>query len=422
MSTVTSEADEQVLLESKPVFLRRVQIRGYKSIEFCDVTLEPLTILVGRNASGKSNFLDALGFVADLMRKPVSEAVYNRDGWRSLLYRTAPTPAIEITIEAAFESNQSTWEAEYSFALESTSSRQVRVQRERLTLRGERRGHECGFTRIGDETKWIGWSDPIPVTFFPPKLSDTLLLRGIRGSAGLDFAFGLQASRTYNFHPQAMRGHKPIGGSPVLDRDGANLVRVIEGLREIDPKTLSRITRYLQVIVPGVNRFRTQEYGDYETVRFTMNEIPGQPPEEFDASSMSDGTLRILATLVAAFQVVLPGGYPGFVGIEEPETSLHPAVTNALVDALDEATLRTQILLTTHSAELLDNSTIKPKNVRVVQMVDGRTVIGPIDSAGVEIVERHLNSLGGLERENQLEVDLDDQDRQRALSLKEESR
>ena len=88
----------------------------------------------------------------------------------------------------------------------------------------------------------------------------------------------------------------------------------------------------------------------------------------------------------------------------------------ALVDALDEATLRTQILLTTHSAEMLDNPTIKPENIRVVQMIDGRTVIAPVDAASVEIVRRNLNTLGGLERDNQLEPDPDDVERQQRLA------
>ena len=104
------------------------------------------------------------------------------------------------------------------------------------------------------------------------------------------------------------------------------------------------------------------------------------------------------------------------MAIEEPETALHPAAMRALVDALDEATGRNQILLTTHSAEMLDNPTIRPENVRVVQMVDGRTEIGPVDAASVEIVKRQLNTLGGLERENRLEPDPDDLDRQRRLA------
>src|SRR6516165_9757472 len=81
MSTEPShEVGTDTLPPSKPPFLRRVRIRGYKSIAFCDVTLEPLTILVGRNASGKSNFLDALAFLRDTMVISVPEAVKRRGG------------------------------------------------------------------------------------------------------------------------------------------------------------------------------------------------------------------------------------------------------------------------------------------------------------------------------------------------------
>src|SRR5216110_2696368 len=94
-------------------FLRRVRIRGYKSIAFCDVTLEPLTVLVGRNAAGKSNFLDALAFLRDLMERRATEAVNERKGWRSILSRHGFAPHIEMGFEATFESFQSTWDAEY---------------------------------------------------------------------------------------------------------------------------------------------------------------------------------------------------------------------------------------------------------------------------------------------------------------------
>jgi predicted ATPase len=67
---VLSDTDER----TKPPFLRRVRMRGYKSIAFCDVDLQPLTILVGRNASGKSNFIDGLSFLRDVVTHGVNEA------------------------------------------------------------------------------------------------------------------------------------------------------------------------------------------------------------------------------------------------------------------------------------------------------------------------------------------------------------
>src|SRR5438067_6727853 len=119
MATAPSnEVADDALAQAKPPFLRRVRIRGYKSIAFCDVTLEPLTILVGRNASGKSNFLDALAFLRDLMHVRATEAVNDRKGWRTIHCRTALDPLMEIAVEGTFESFKSTWDADYSFSLE----------------------------------------------------------------------------------------------------------------------------------------------------------------------------------------------------------------------------------------------------------------------------------------------------------------
>jgi predicted ATPase len=438
MATAPSnEAVTDTLAQAKPPFLRRVRIRGYKSIPFCDVTLEPLTILVGRNASGKSNFLDALAFLRDLMEMRAAEAVNERKGWRSIHCRTGSTPLIEMGVEGTFESFKSAWDADYSFSLEIAGQNQVRVRQESLTLSQHGRDRRCGYRVNEGNLVWTGlehfeddseWTSEVDSRqpsasdklddprFFKRRRYDRLLLSVVGTQPFVDFAEGLRASCVYNFHPPAIRAHQPITASPILARDGANLARAIEGLREIEPETVRRIGQYLKAIVPGVAEFRTQEYGDFETVRFRFEAKSGQPPLEFDASSMSDGTLRILAALVGAFQIVLPSGFPGFIGIEEPETALHPAAMRALVDALDEATLRTQILLTTHSAEMLDNPTIRPENIRVVHMIGGQTVIAPVDEASIEIVRQKLDTLGGLERQNQLEPDLDDQERQRHLS------
>src|SRR5437879_10391736 len=87
---------------AKTPFLRRVRIRSYKSIAFCDVTLEPLTILVGRNASGKSNFLDALSFLRDVIALGVTESVRRRGGWSAIGCRTSAKQEIEMEIETSF--------------------------------------------------------------------------------------------------------------------------------------------------------------------------------------------------------------------------------------------------------------------------------------------------------------------------------
>jgi len=438
IETSTTEATtEPTLPSSKPPFLRRVQIRGYKSIAFCDVTLEPLTFLVGRNGSGKSNFLDALGFLKDVVSTRLSEAVHSRNGWNSISCKSTAKPTIGINIESEFQSNGATWNATYAIEIRQQEDKKIQLVHEQLELVENTRQIHIGFKCMGDAIIWVGspffendddWitsgeelaSNPNskiedPRNYRRP-FPDCSVLVMCYTRPFVDFADSLMSSVIYNFSPTEMRELQTISSATLLERNGSNLAGMIRELARIAPDTISRINRYLNAIVPDVIDCKAETYGNYETVRFQMRQIVQKAGLLFDSFNMSDGTLRVLAALVAASQFELSPA-TGFIAIEEPETSLHPAAMHALVDALDEATLHTQILLTTHSAEMLDNPTIKPANVRVVQMIDGQTVIAPVDEASVEIVKKNLNTLGGLERENQLEPDYDDLERQRKLSL-----
>jgi predicted ATPase len=409
---------------AKPPFLRRVRIRGYKSIAFCDVTLEPLTILVGRNASGKSNFVDALAFLADLADMRATEAVDRRSGWSAIHCRASAHAEIEMGIEATLAGYEPALLADLSFALAPGPHGQVEVLRERLLLSEIGGDRQCGYRAVNGRVEWLGrehdWTlrqgyPNFPPSFFGQHSQDRLLLSVIGSQPIVELGEEFRASHTHNFSASAMRGPKPITSSPYLVHDGSNLARAIEGIREIDPDLVSRIGRYLSAIVDDIESFDTVQYDDHETVQFQVPSGSGSP-QRYTTSNMSDGTLRALAALVAAFQIYLPTNASGFTAIEEPETSLHPAAMRALVAALDEATLRTQILLTTHSPELLDTPEIKPENVRVVEMVNGATVITPVDEAVISIVHDRLNTLGGLERDRLLGLNLDDVDRQESLA------
>jgi predicted ATPase len=398
----------------KPPFLRRVRIRNYKSIAFCDVTLEPLTILVGRNASGKSNFLDALGFLRDVLVSGVHHAVKAHGGREAVFYKGATGEPLEIEVEVE---NHSPDEEPLTFtiAVESGPKGAVNLALERYRVPNGTfaLAHfyevDHGEVLAANESpspsnrgRIAGFSDRPFVRAYPD---------------GNPFCEAIEWMRDYNFAPDAIRELATPSPGQLLERDGSNIASVIETTRENEEEVIDRISRYLAAIT-GTEFLGVVRYGPYETVRFRVPH--GKTgPLEFDAPSMSDGTLRVFAALVAAYQIVLYWGTPSLVAIEEPETSLHPAAMRALVDALDEATGRTQILLTTHSAEMLDNPTIRPENVRVVEMVDGQTRIAPVDAGSVEIVRQQLDTLGGLERQNQLEPDAEDLARQDRLMRSE---
>jgi predicted ATPase len=123
---------------------------------------------------------------------------------------------------------------------------------------------------------------------------------------------------------------------------------------------------------------------------------------EFSSLAMSDGTIRAVAMLAALFQPEALDGRLPLIGIEEPETALHPAVAGVLFDALNEASERVQVIATSQSPDLLDRDDIDPSTIRVVAMRDGLTVIGEVDEVSREIAARRLYTLGALMRGNQL--------------------
>ncbi len=409
-----------------PPFVRRVRIRGYKSIEFCDVELEPLTVLVGPNGAGKSNFMDALAFARDAVATNPAEAVKRHGGWQAIRSRFNSEAEVSIQLELALPKSAAEvvedsepMVATYSFTIaQGLDEYSPVVAQERFLPAAEKhpRFDRPESNRPDRIAARLRSSPPVNPLLGGVPWPDQLWIDKCASDHPLvqHWLNGLRFMSFYNFIPAEIRKLQPADPSPLLEADGRNLAMMMERIRRVDPDITSRIGSFLSAIVPEIEHFQEVQFGDYRTLRFWLRTTP---PLEFDASSMSDGTLRVLATLVAAYQIQRPWG-PSLVGIEEPETALHPAAMSALVGALDETTLRTPILLTTHSAEMLDNPTIEPRNVRVVQMVDGRTRIGTVDAASVEIVRRNLNTLGGLERENQLERDVDDQSRQQKLASK----
>ena len=121
---------------------------------------------------------------------------------------------------------------------------------------------------------------------------------------------------------------------------------------------------------------------------------------------MSDGTLRVLGVLVARYQGSgMESGNAVLVGIEDAEAALHPAAAGVLADALLEASRRVQVVITSHSADLLDRDGIPPESILAVVSEDGETRLAQPDEAGRTMLPNHLFTAGELLRIDQLTPD-----------------
>ena len=207
----------------------------------------------------------------------------------------------------------------------------------------------------------------------------------------------------YSLNTDKIRDIQAPDPGDLLTWDGSNLASV---LGQLSPAAKERIEEYLAAIVSGVHGVEVKEIGPKETLEFRQGVAGAKHPWRFLANNMSDGTLRVLGILVAVFQGdERTQKRVHLVGIEEPEIALHPAAAGVLLDGLREASEKTQILITSHSPDLLDDKDLAVEAILAVEARNGDTAIVPVAEAGKSAVRDRLYTTGELLRLDQLRPD-----------------
>jgi predicted ATPase len=159
-------------------------------------------------------------------------------------------------------------------------------------------------------------------------------------------------------------------------------------------------------VVPGVKSVDVRQLGPVETLEFKQEIQGAKYPWKFIARNMSDGTLRAFGMLVALFQQQVENvPRAALIGIEEPEVSLHPAALGVILESLQHASRFQQILVTSHSPELLDDPSIHADAIRAVISTKNATSVLPIAESTRQSLKDGLFSAGELLRLNQIEPD-----------------
>jgi predicted ATPase len=377
-----------------PVFITRLTLRNYKSIAACQLKLGSLTFLVGPNGSGKSNCLDSLRLVSESLRTSLDHALRDRGTIREVRRRSGGHPNhFAIRLDFNIPNNGI---GHYTFQVGAKESGRFEVQTEECVVTNGLREHFYLVER--------GHVVNSSLSLTPAAFSDRLYLVAASGLPEFRPLYdALSGMEIYNLNPKEIGAMQKPDAGELLRRDGSNAASVFH---KLPAKAKQRVNDYLARIVRGVADAETQILGSQETVEFRQA-IKGQKhPWRFLAASMSDGTLRAFGILVALFQIT--GGRPNpppLIGLEEPEMALHPAASHILLAALREAATATQVMVTSHSPDLLDDSNIPTEAILAVDNEEGITKIGPIDKAGRSVLKDKLFTPGELLRQNQLAPD-----------------
>jgi predicted ATPase len=326
----------------------RIRLDNWRNFSSVDVSLQRRAFLVGPNASGKSNFLDAFRFLRDIAdpQGGFQLAVSRRGGVsqiRSLHARRYPNVAIEVELDLNGDGNW-TYRIEFS----QDNQRTPKVSREEV-----RRGKEVIFTRPDQDDR----EDP-------SRLTQTYLQQVNANKRFRVVAEALTQIRYMHLVPQLVREPDRSVGRE-RDPFGGDF---LEQLARTTPRTLKprlrRIAEALKVAVPQLKELELERdpasgvphlKGLYQHWR---PHAGWQTEEQF-----SDGTLRLFGLL----WVLLDGAGP--LLLEEPELSLHAGVVRHIPQVMARVARKSgrQVIVSSHSYELLTDDGISLEEVLLLQ-------------------------------------------------------
>lgn len=316
--------------------LQKVHIKNFLSLRDVELPMKRLTVLVGPNASGKSNILKALQIFPMLIayeEPPPVEFIRDRL-W------AGNASSISFQLQAKLQQTP----AEYKIGFKTSGDNLLIA--EALSVKGVKViSIKDGMGAVQDED---GGNE---TTYKSRKLA--LKSAGDYGNKPITSALTeyIGRWRFYDFQPDTIRnslsavarGDNELRAAPKLDRLGGKLPEMLSYWHR---EALERFENVSESLAVSTN------------IKLDHNEIGSGSPlyllegltRHIPLSNASDGTLR----LVAYYTLLNESELPPLIAVEEPERSLHPGALSKMSDVLEQLAERTQVIVTTHSSQLLD--------------------------------------------------------------------
>ena len=345
--------------------IKELRLKNWKSFEESKLYIDPLTFVIGTNASGKSNILDALSFLCDSAKGiPVNEIAQNtRGGLDWMIRKGADIFTLSVVVDD--EGNDLIYslscrrnDTSLQICYESLEEVATKTDKVRMLFR----------TDIASED---ASSPAIPVRFYQEKsgqgkrldlnrqttvlyqMENLVAVKKVKEAAAL-VQSSLKSIFILNPIPNHMRDYSPL--SERLNPDAGNIAGLLAGMSpEEQQRVENELTTYVRPLPEkDIKRIWAEKVGRFESdaMLYCEEEWLDGDKIEIDARSMSDGTLRFIAIVIA----LLTGKAGSLLVIEEVDNGLHPSRSQELVNVLQQLGQQSgiDIICTTHNPVLID--------------------------------------------------------------------
>jgi predicted ATPase len=334
--------------------LETLTIRNFKSIRDQTLKLGPLNVFIGGNGSGKSNLIEVFRFLHEIVEQRLAMYTATKGGADSLLYfgrRQSPDMSFSLEFGERRTSHR------YKIQLTGTDDDTLLIAEDSVAYHDKNR-----YNRP--------WTAPVSVFSKESKLKED--------QSSPRVLVDMESYRVYHFHDTsdiaAMKGTSDVDDNRFLRPQAENLAAFLYWLQEMRPEHMANIRDTIRQIAPFFDEFRL------EPLRLNPSKIRMEWKEKgsdmyFNASSLSDGTLRFICLAALLLQPDLPP----LILLDEPELGLHPAAVTLLASLLSSASTRTQVLVATQSVTLVNQ--FEPEQVWAVDREDRQSVFRHLSRA-----------------------------------------
>lgn len=356
-----------------------ITVKGFKSIASIEkLPLRAINVVIGPNGSGKSNFTGVFSFLNAIREGRLQDYVTKAGGAEKILhFGSKVTKKIDFHFSFSDEVNQ------YSLSLSPTENDNLFPSEERVYFWDKARYPKAPYIQAVDRKgSEAGISDP-----------------GKKGTAYF-VRQHLNSWRVYHFHDTGvsspMKKVSDVGDNRFFRADGSNLAAFLYYLRQKHEASYSLIVRTVQRVTPFFDDFLLEPLKlNPDKIRLEWRHKNSD--QYFDASSLSDGTLRFIGLATLFLQ---PNNYrPSVILVDEPELGLHPYAITMLASLVKSASEKTQVILSTQSPFLLDQ--FQPEDVLVANREGDSTNFIRLDSENLTAWLDEY-SLGQLWEKNEL--------------------
>jgi predicted ATPase len=328
--------------------LHRIDIQGFKSIKNLSLEMKPINILIGSNGVGKSNFVSFFKLVNKIYDQRLQQYALQQGADNLMHFGRKYTERIKGLLD--FKENI------YEFSLIADNQQGVFIEYEsNLAPKDEVQENKSLYNQR--ESK----------------------IRNRLNIEDQSLSQHLESYKIYHFHDTSetapLRARAQVNDNRILRENGGNLPAYLYFLMMKHPKNYKRIESIVQSVVPDFDRFDLQPMVlDENVIELNWSEL-NQPEYYFNATHLSDGSLRFIALVTLLEQPILPK----VIIIDEPELGLHPVAIEKLAALIKSVAARgCQMIISTQSVNLLNH--FDAEDIITVDRVDGQSVFSRLDS------------------------------------------